>query len=260
MVSGADAGGATPELGGRVAIVTGGARGQGAEEARLLATMGASVVVVDILDDGKQVADDVGGSFWRGDVSEPDTWADLVRTVMTEQGRLDVLVNNAAICWSRYIEAESPLAFDRMMAVNARGAFLGVRAAVAPMRASGGGSIVNIASVAGARGLETMAAYSMSKWAVRGLTRVAAAELGRDGIRVNAVLPSTVNSPMAWELGIDADELRDFGHVPLGRVAECADIAAVVGFLASDASRYVTGTDFVVDGGTTLAIARRPGR
>jgi 3alpha(or 20beta)-hydroxysteroid dehydrogenase len=245
------------DLSGRVAVVTGGARGQGEEEARHLSALGADVFIVDVLDQAKTVAAEIGGTFWPGDISEPDTWRGLMRSVMDDRGRLDVLVNNAAICWNRRIEEESAVDLDRMLAVNARGTFLGVQSAIAPMRAGGGGSIINIASIAGVRGLETIGAYSMSKWAIRGLTKVAAAELGRDGIRVNAILPGTINSPMAWAVGVGRERLDDFGHLPIGRVGECSDIAAMVGFLASDASGYITGADFVVDGGATLAIARR---
>jgi 3alpha(or 20beta)-hydroxysteroid dehydrogenase len=246
------------ELKGRVAIVTGAARGQGAEEARHLAKMGASIIAVDVRHEAKEVADEVGGAYWPGDVSDLEMWRALMASVVSDMGRLDILVNNAAVCWNRPIEEESVEEIERALSNNAVGAFLGIQSSIAPMRATGGGSIINVASIAAIRGFKTLSAYSMSKWALRGLTKVAAAELGRDGIRVNTVLPGTVNSPMAWETGLDEEGAKNFSHVALGRVGESSDIASVVGFLASDASVYVTGAEIVVDGGSTLGIPSRP--
>lgn len=244
------------DLSGKVVIVTGAARGQGLEEVRHLTALGASVVGVDVRPEVKEV-EDAGAMSWQGDVSEPETWNELIARVMSENRRLDALVNNAALCWNKRIEDESAADVERMISNNAVSAFLGTKAVIGPMRRSGGGSIVNIASIAGIRGFSTMVAYSMSKWAMRGLTKVSASELGADGIRVNAVLPGTVNSPMAWETGLDEEAIKHYTHVPLERVGEPSEIASVVGFFVSDASAYVTGTEIVVDGGTTVRIPPR---
>ena len=181
---------------------------------------------------------------------------------MAAHGRLDILVNNAAIHWMRLIEDEKIEDFDRLIGVNLRGTFLGIKSAIAPMRASGGGSIVNIASIAGVRGFQQHGSYGASKWAIRGLTKTAAAELGPSGIRVNAIVPGTIDSPMAWGGGQKPEDLPpdSFAHLPLGRVGEVEDIAAMVAFLASDAAAYITGAEVVIDGGATLGIVRRQGQ
>jgi 3alpha(or 20beta)-hydroxysteroid dehydrogenase len=175
-------------------------------------------------------------------------------SVMDAHGRLDVLVNNAAVHRFRSIEEETVENFDRLIGINVRGTFLGIKAAIAPMRASGGGSIVNIGSIAGIRGVPLHASYGASKWAIRGLTKTAATELGPSGIRVNVVLPGIIDSPMAWGGG-PMPEGATFGHLPLGRVGEVDDVAHVVAFLASSASAYITGAEITVDGGATLGIA-----
>ena len=174
-------------------------------------------------------------------------------SIMDAHGRLDVLVNNAAVHRFRSIEEETVEDFDRVIRINLRGTFLGIKAAIAPMRASGGGSIVNIGSIAGIRGFPLHASYGASKWAIRGLTKTAATELGPSGIRINVVLPGIIDSPMAWGGG-QMPESATFGHLPLGRVGEVDDVAHVVAFLASSASAYITGAEITVDGGATLGI------
>jgi 3alpha(or 20beta)-hydroxysteroid dehydrogenase len=247
------------DLGGRVAIVTGAAQGQGAAEARHFRELGATVVVADISDGpGKELAAEIGASYEHVDVSSAPAWERLMASVMATHGRLDILVNNAAVHWMHLIEDETIEDFDRLIGVNLRGTFLGIKSAIAPMRASGGGSIVNIASIAGVRGFQFHGAYGASKWAIRGLTKTAAAELGSSGIRVNVVVPGTIDSPMAWEGGEKPADLT-FEHLPLGRVGEVEEIAALVAFLASDASSYITGAEIVIDGGATLGIVRRGG-
>jgi 3alpha(or 20beta)-hydroxysteroid dehydrogenase len=252
-------GGPTVDLTGRVAIVTGAAQGQGAAEARHFRDLGATVVMVDISDEpGEAVASEIGATYRHTDVSSAPAWEELIEAVMAAHGRLDILVNNAAIHWMRLIEDEKIEEFDRLIGVNLRGTFLGIKSAIAPMRASGGGSIVNIASIAGVRGFQQHGSYGASKWAIRGLTKTAAAELGPSGIRVNAVVPGTIDSPMAWGGGeMPADV--SFDHLPIGRVGDVEDIAAMVAFLASDAASYITGAEVVIDGGATLGIVRRGG-
>ncbi len=257
----ADAGGASgnmfhfEDLVGKVVIVTGGAQGQGAAEARLFAEEGAKVVIADVADEsGRSIAAEIGATYRHADVSSDSDWRDLVMKVMDAHGQLDVLVNNAAVHWTRPIEEETVEDFDRLIGVNLRGTFLGIKAVIVPMRASGGGSIINIASIAATRGLSLHGSYGASKWAIRGLTKTAATELGPSGIRVNVVLPGIIDSPMAWGGG-QMPASASFGHLPLGRVGEVDEVARVVAFLASSASAYVTGSEITVDGGATLALA-----
>jgi 3alpha(or 20beta)-hydroxysteroid dehydrogenase len=252
-------GGPTIDLTGRVAIVTGAAQGQGAAEARHFRNLGAQVIMADISDEkGESLASEIGATYRHTDVASAPAWEALMAAVLAAHGRLDILVNNAAVHWMRLIEDESIEEFDRLIGVNLRGTFLGIKSSIAPMRASGGGSIVNIASIAGVRGFQQHGSYGASKWAIRGLTKTAAAELGPSGIRVNAVVPGTINTPMAWGGG-EMPEGVSFDHLPLGRVGEAGDIAAMVAFLASDAAGYITGAEVVIDGGATLGIVRRGG-
>ncbi len=247
------------DLEGKVAIVTGASQGQGAAEARCFRELGALVTMADVSDqEGEDLAERIGATYRHVDVSRPSDWDGLVAEVMEHHGRLDVLVNNAAVHWLRLIEEETVEEFDRLLGVNLRGTFLGIKAAIAPMRASGGGAIVNVASIAGMRGLRFHGSYGASKWAIRGLTKTAAAELGPSGIRVNVVLPGTIDSPMAWGGGEMPDDVS-FDHLPLGRVGTVQEIATLVAFLASEASSYLTGSEVVVDGGATLGMARRQG-
>lgn len=241
------------DLSGKVAIITGGGRGQGAAEARLFATLGARVVVTDILEsEGQAVAASIGAAarFVRHDVSSPDGWESAVDLATNEFGRLDVLVNNAAVCSVTPIPDQSLEEFERMLRVNLVGPFLGIKAVVGPMTAAGGGSIVNIASQAALQGLSGYGAYGSSKWGLRGLTKVSAIELGPLGIRVNAVYPGMIDTPMIGHLDV---RLGSGGHpgAPLTRVGVPEEVAAVVAFLASDASSYITGADLAVDGGAS---------
>ncbi len=239
-------------LAGKVAVISGAAKGQGEAEARLFVAEGASVVITDVLEEqGRAVARALGDAarFVRHDVASKDDWGTVVSTAVDAFGRVDVLINNAAIHWLRSIEDETIEEFQRLLSINLAGTFLGIKAVIAPMRAGGGGSIVNISSAAGLVGYAWHGAYASAKWGVRGLSRVAAIELGPSGIRVNSVHPGPINTDM---LGPDRAGLGDkrFSHIPLRRVGEPVEVAELVLFLASDASSYISGGEFTVDGGS----------
>jgi len=246
-------------LDGKVAIITGAARGQGAAEARSFSAEGARVVLTDVLDaEGGALVAEIGGGarFVHHDVSQEREWAAVVHETLRAFGRVDILVNNAGIHWIRPLEEETTEGFERIWRVNLLGPFLGMRAVVAPMRAAGGGSIVNISSTAGMVGLPGHSAYGAAKWGLRGLTKTAALELGTDSIRVNSVHPGAIKTAM---LPADRDELGEgrFAGLPLGRAGEATEVAALVTFLASDASAYMTGAELVIDGGSTAGPAPR---
>jgi 3alpha(or 20beta)-hydroxysteroid dehydrogenase len=244
-------------LAGKTAIITGAARGQGAAEARRFASEGASVVITDVLDtDLKIVAEEIGSAALAvtHDVSSEAAWAAVVQAATETFGGVDILVNNAAIYWTRPLVDENVADFERLLRVNLIGAMLGIQAVVPAMKARGGGSIVNIASFAGTRGIYGHGSYGMSKWALRGLSQVAAIELGTEGIRVNAVLPGSIDTAM---LPVAREEFEArFNDVPLGRVGTAEEVADVVLFLASDESSYLTGAELHVDGG--INAGRRP--
>ncbi|HEX4430981.1 MAG TPA: glucose 1-dehydrogenase [Frankiaceae bacterium] len=251
------AGNSHGRLAGKVAIITGAARGQGAAEAQRFASEGASVVITDVLDtDAKALAGEIGEAALAlaHDVSSEADWATVVRTATETFGGVDILVNNAAIYWTRPLVDEPVADFERLLRVNLVGALLGLQAVVPAMKARGGGSIVNISSLAGTAGMYGHGAYGMSKWGLRGLTQVAATELGVEGIRVNAVLPGSIDTAM---LPVPkADFGTRFQDLPLGRVGTANEIAEAVLFLASDESSYLTGSELRVDGG--LGSGRRP--
>lgn len=235
---------------GKVAIVTGGARGQGERIVRTLTGEGCSVVIGDVLDDlGKTVADELGDAvvYSHLDVTSPDDWAAAVAQATATFGGVDILVNNAAIYRKQLLEHETVADLDKVLAVNLRGPFLGIQAVLPAMRARGGGSIVNVSSLAGTTSYPWHGAYSMSKWALRGLTRTAAIELEPSKIRVNAVLPGNIRTDMS--------PTTAGGEQPTGlkRQADPQETANVVVFLASDDASFVNGTDVVADGGSLLA-------
>jgi 3alpha(or 20beta)-hydroxysteroid dehydrogenase len=241
-------------LDGKIALVTGGARGQGAEEGRLFSEAGATVVLADVLDsDGATTAKELGATYAHLDVSSEDEWDQLVAGVVETHGGIDILINNAGIFRGSSLVKETLDQWQQVIAVNQTGVFLGMRAvAKAMIAAERGGAIVNISSVAGLIGQRGATAYSASKWAVRGMTKVAAKELGRHGIRVNSIHPGLIDTVMVSEFPLVVDpEKRDrnLRNTPLGRMGTTTDIANMALFLASDASSYCTGQEFVVDGG-----------
>jgi 3alpha(or 20beta)-hydroxysteroid dehydrogenase len=243
-------------LDGKVALITGGARGMGKSHVRHFVAEGARVVFGDVLDDrGAYVAAGLGERSCRylhHDVTSEDDWAAAVALAQDAFGRLDVLVNNAGVLKFARI-ADMPLAdFRQVLEVNAVGCWLGMKAVTEPMKRAGGGSIVNISSIEGFTGADGLSAYTASKFAIRGMTKVAARELAGFGIRVNSVHPGGVLTRMVVdsEGARSADEAQAFlKAMPLGRFAEPAEISRLVAYLASDDSSYSTGSEFVADGG-----------
>ncbi len=241
-------------LDGKVAIITGGARGQGAIEGKLFSDAGATVVLTDVLDEeGEQTAGELGCDYLHHDVSSEADWDTVVAEVVARHGRVDVLVNNAGIYQGASMMSTSAHDFRRMMDINALGVFLGMQKVGAVMAEQGAGSIVNISSVAGLMGTQGSFAYSASKWAVRGMTKSASKELGRRGVRVNSIHPGFIDTDMLAQVHDFHDESdrtkKMLRAVPLGRVAEPDEVGKVVLFLASDDSSYCTGQEFTVDGG-----------
>ena len=242
-------------LTGKIAFITGGARGQGADEGELFTAEGATVVLADILDDeGRRTAAGIkGAEYVHLDVSSESEWESVVADVVKRHGRIDVLVNNAGIDLIKRLDATTMEEWNRIVAINQTGVFLGMRTVAKAMMAAGnGGSIVNISSVAGLEGVKGHGAYSGTKWAVRGLTKVAAQEWGSYGVRVNSVHPGIIETPMTADLRVFTDEnvrAKAERNIPLGRVGVSRDIANMVLFLASDESSYCSGQEFTVDGG-----------
>jgi 3alpha(or 20beta)-hydroxysteroid dehydrogenase len=240
-------------LEGRVAVITGAARGQGEAEARLFVAEGASVVLTDVLvDEVQAVAETLGEAAVAlpHDVVDEAAWAAVVARATEHFGGLDVLVNNAAIHWIRPLLDETAEDLRRIMDVNLVGAVLGMQSVVPAMQARGGGAIVNISSLAAQGGFYGHTAYGATKWALRGVSRIAAVELGPLGIRVNSVYPGMVDTAMLPPAGDPGTDAARTAHVPLGRVGQVHEVAETVAFLASDAASYLTGAEIVVDGGS----------
>ncbi|HUK68084.1 MAG TPA: glucose 1-dehydrogenase [Streptosporangiaceae bacterium] len=239
-------------LDGKVALVTGGARGMGAEHVRHFVAEGAKVMFGDVLD-GADLAADVGAAcrFLRMDVTSEDDWAAAVRATVGTYGKLDVLVNNAGILIFRKIAAMQLDEFRRVIDVNLTGTWLGVRAAIEPMTAAGGGSIVNISSIEGFIGAAGLSAYSASKFGIRGITKAAARELADRGIRVNSIHPGAINTPMVHnpEMIAEVNAEAFIASMPIKRFAAPLEVSKAAAFLASDDSSYCTGSEVVVDGG-----------
>ncbi len=238
-------------LDGKVAIISGGARGQGAAEARLFTAEGANVVIGDGLDDeGKAVAAELGdrAACLHLDVTEESQWQAAVALAEERFGPVTVLVNNAGILHFQSIDKTERADFERVMQVNVVGVFLGMKAVTPSMTKAGGGSIVNISSTAGLQGLPYLGAYVASKWAVRGLTKTAAIDLGPKGIRVNSVHPGGIDTPMIAGSDPNAWSYR---RLPVPRMGQPEEVAQAVLFLASDESSYTTGAELAIDGGAT---------
>ena len=251
----------------KVALITGGARGIGAATGRRFVEEGARVAIADRrVDEGKELADALNAEagavedralFVELDVTDEDAWERAVVSTRQAFGSLDVLVNNAGVIRVVPLEKTDLALFQKVINTNLVGTFLGIKSVMEMMEKAGGGSIVNFSSVQGLEGREGMSAYTASKFAIRGLTKTAAIELGPKGIRVNVVIPGPTRTKMTERQGFsDADYDAVYGDYPLGRMAEAREIAEVVVFLGSDESSFCTGGDFVVDGGISVGKPR----
>jgi 3alpha(or 20beta)-hydroxysteroid dehydrogenase len=250
-------------LAGKVAIVTGGAQGQGAAIARHFVKEGAKVVIADVADDlGQALADELGdqsnggGAHYRHhDVSDEDSWTALVEDANERFGPVNVLANNAGILRFAEIEKMAVEEYLLLVHVNQLGTFLGMKAVARTMRKNGGGSIINASSVEGLAGMASLTAYTATKFAIRGMTKAAAMELGPKGIRVNSVHPGMIDTPMTRPHGGDAAMEFGASRVPLRRVGYPDDIAPLYVFLASDEAGYINGAEIAIDGGVTATHA-----
>jgi NAD(P)-dependent dehydrogenase (short-subunit alcohol dehydrogenase family) len=242
----------------KVALISGGAKGMGAVEARLFAREGAKVGIADVLEDeGRKLEAEIAESggeaiFVRLDVTSEDDWKRAVDAVVRRFGKLDILVNNAGIYRLGRVEDTTAEDWDRILDVNGKGVFLGTKAAIPAMRQGGGGSIINISSIAGLIGSPQSTAYNASKGAVRLLTKATAIQYAREGIRANSVHPGPIETDMVL-LALPNEEIRRerMRHIPMGRLGKPEDVANGVLYLASNESSYVTGSELVIDGGFT---------
>ena len=245
-------------LDGKVALISGGARGQGAAEARLFASEGAKVMIGDVLDaEGDALSRGLSSdqcAYRHHDVTDEDQWAAIVTETVERFGQLDILVNNAGIFRILPMMQTSLDDYRAINEVNQIGVFLGMKAATPALIERGGGSIVNISSIAGLRGSQASFAYSAGKWAVRGMTKCAALELAAFKVRVNSIHPGIIDTPMVEEFvkfGV-LEAVRE--RIPLGELASADEVARLALFLASDDSAYCTGAEFIVDGGMTTGL------
>lgn len=247
-------------LDGKVAIVTGAARGQGAATARLFVSEGAKVVLTDLLEqEGEAVAAELGDAacFAKHDVTSEDDWHRITHLAVDRFGRLDVLINNAGIMQNTPVVDCSVDEFRTVLDVNLVGPFLGMKVAAPVMGETGGGAIVNVSSIQGIVGRAGTPGYTASKFGLRGLTKTAALELGALGVRVNSIHPGGVDTPLIRDAvpeGVEVtQDMLDAGHahLPIPRVGRSEDIAPTSLFLASDEASYITGAELVIDGGMT---------
>ena len=239
-------------LDGKVALITGGARGQGEAEGRLFRSEGATVYLTDVLaDQGSAVANEIGATFFEHDVTDRAAWEVITKEIIAEHAKVDILVNNAGIFRIAGLHETDDALWDTTIAINQTGVFLGMQLVIPHMVDNGGGSVINISSIAGLRGAGNAFAYAASKWAVRGMTKSAAQAFASAQVRVNSIHPGIIDTPMAHEF-VDAGVLEQVeSAIPMGHMAEADDVANLALFLASDESSYCTGSEFIVDGGFT---------
>jgi len=246
-------------LDGKVVLISGGARGQGAAEARIFAQEGAKVVIGDLLDaEGTSVAAEIAESggdalFVHLDVTDEEDWRSAIAAAVSSFGKLDVLVNNAGIWRRGRVEDTTVEDWDTIMDVNAKGVFLGTKQAIPEMRKAGGGSIINISSTAGLVGGPRSSAYTASKGAVRLFTKATAIQYAKEGIRANSIHPGPIETAMIQQVWQGDEQNREeaIARTPLGRIGTPEDIAYGALFLASDESSFMTGSELVIDGGST---------
>lgn len=239
---------------GRTVLISGGARGQGAAEARMILAEGGKVVIGDLLEsEGRALAAELGPAcvFLRQDVTQEADWAAAVAAAERLGGALHGLVNNAGIYDPKPLMETDKALFERHLAVNQTGCFLGMRAVVPAMERAGGGAIVNISSTAGLRGSPNAIAYSSTKWALRGMTKAAAIDLAPRGIRVNSIHPGPIETEMI-RVWTNETRAKRLGTIPMGRVGTAEEVARAVLFLLSEESAYITGAELSVDGGVSL--------
>ena len=242
----------------KAVLISGGARGMGSVEAKLFCSEGASVIIGDILEDeGRKIEAEINESggvciFVRLDVTSEEDWNSAVDLAVERFGKLDILINNAGIFPMESVEDTTVESWDRVMDVNAKGVFLGTKAAVPAMRTSGGGSIINLSSIAGLVGSAYSASYNATKGAVRLLTKSTAIQYAKDGIRANSIHPGLIDTLMASELLSDPElQVKRLASTPMGRTGTAEEIAYGALFLASDESSFITGSELVIDGGFT---------
>jgi 3alpha(or 20beta)-hydroxysteroid dehydrogenase len=247
-------------LEGKTAIVTGAARGQGEATARLFAAHGASVILTDVQPEVHAVARSIGGALGHAhDVSDEAAWRRIVDEGIAAFGKIDILVNNAAIAHFEMIEDTEKATFERIVAVNLIGPFLGMKVVLPHMYSRGAGAIVNISSVNGLRGTTGMCAYDATKWGVRGMTKTIALEASPRGVRVNSIHPGAIHTRMLDpEDRLDPLEAGQRYGIALGRVGEAREVAAASLFLVSDDASYITGAELAVDGGWTAGLTVNP--
>ena len=245
-------------LDGKVALITGGARGQGAAEAKLFASEGARVIITDVLDaEGQETASSSDSiRYLHHDVTNEDEWIAVVQDVLEDHGKIDAFINNAGIYRSRPIAETTVDEYKLVIEVNQVGVFLGLKHVGPVMCEAGSGSIINISSIAGMRGGAGSLSYTASKWAVRGMTKVAMSEFAPAGVRVNSIHPGLIETPMLQQLPIIEQGRGDLlvQRIPYGRIAEAEEVAKLALFLASDDSEYMNGTEFIIDGGMIQGI------
>ncbi|MET0702951.1 MAG: SDR family oxidoreductase [Mycobacterium sp.] len=239
---------------GKVVLISGGAQGMGASHAQMLVAEGAKVIIGDILDEqGKALADEIGEAarYVHLDVTEADQWDAAVALANSEFGGLTSLVNNAGIVALGKIGKFDMVKWQKVIDVNLTGTFLGMQAVVESMKAAGNGSIINVSSIEGLRGAPMVHPYVASKWAVRGLSKSAAIELGKFNIRVNSIHPGFIRTPMTKHFP------EDMVTTPLGRPGQSPEVSTFVIFLVSDESSYATGSEFIMDGGLTTDVPHK---